>query len=257
MLEPLFGTKNIEKILLFLFINGKSYGAELSRALKTPLTPLQKGLLRLERGGVILSYLEGRTRLYRFNPAYPPLPELETLLKKVYTLLPVQEKKRYYLLSRDPSIKKFDVLYAVWEALRKVTSVSLKSQSAQGSETVNGKGRGEVTVMGEKGDILIFQEKGTLVNKEGQEFSFSNVFRWNLDRKAGLISLEHLRRGWNHPVYLFDLAPSTAHSLASVDSHFCGGDTYLGELIIESSSLRLHWRAIGPQKNEELDYYYS
>lgn len=257
MLEPLFGTKNIERILLFLFINGKSYGAELSRVMKTPLTPLQKGLLRLERGGVILSYLEGRTKLYRLNPAYPPLQELESLLKKVYTLLPAQEKKRYYLLSKDPSLKKYDVLYAAWERLRESRTLSLKQTTKGENESYHGKGSGEVNVMGEGGDILIFQEKGTLVNKEGQEFSFSNVFRWTLDRKAGLITLEHLRRGWNHPVFLFDLAPRSAHSLASVDSHLCGGDTYLGELIIEHEGLRLHWRAIGPKKNEELDYLYN
>src|ERR1041385_538604 len=102
MLEPLFGTKNIERILLFLFINEKSYGTELARALKAPLTPLQKALLRLERGGVIVNTMEGRTKLYRLNSDYPPFPELEALLKKAYTLLPPQEKKRYHHLNEDP-----------------------------------------------------------------------------------------------------------------------------------------------------------
>lgn len=258
MLEPLFGTKNIEKILLFLFINGKSYGTELSRALKTPLTPLQKGLSRLERGGVVMSYFEGRTKLYRLNPAYPPLQELEALLKKTYTLLPTEEKRRYYVLKTDSKLKKFDILYAVWERLQKVQHVSLKSESVHNEEgDLSGKGKGDVTVIGEGGDILIFQEKGTLTNKTGESFSFSNVFRWTLDRKTAVITLEHLRRGWNHPVYLFDLAPTGNHALASVDSHHCGGDTYMGQLLIEPGSLRLHWRVIGPKKNEVLDYYYS
>ncbi|WP_143406477.1 DUF6314 family protein [Estrella lausannensis] len=258
MLEPLFGTKNIERILLFLFINGKSYGTELARALKTPLTPLQKGLTRLEKGGVLLSYFEGRTKLYRLNPAYPPLQELEALLKKAYTLLPTEEKRRYYLLKTDSKLKKFDILYAAWERLQRVQHVSLKSQNGSLSEgAYSGKGQGEVTVIGEGGDILIFQEKGTLTSKEGEAFSFSNVFRWTLDRKSAVITLEHLRRGWNHPVYLFDLAPQSNHSLASVDAHHCGGDSYMGQLLLEPSSVRLHWRVIGPKKNEELDYYYS
>ena len=64
---------------------------------KHPLTPHQKALLRLEKGGVIISFCEGKTRLYRFNPAFPLFHELELLLKKAYHLLPAQEKKGYYV----------------------------------------------------------------------------------------------------------------------------------------------------------------
>lgn len=95
MLEVLCGNKNVQKVLLFLFVNGKCYGTQLRHLLQSSLTPIQKALLRLEKGGVILSNYEGKTRLYQFNPSYPLLPELEQLLKKAYTLLPPSEKKLY------------------------------------------------------------------------------------------------------------------------------------------------------------------
>ena len=93
MLNGLCGNKSVQKILIFLFVNGKCYGAQLQRLFKTPLTPIQKALLRLEKGGIIMSYFEGKTRLHQFNPAYPLLGELEQLLKKTYTLLPPPRKK--------------------------------------------------------------------------------------------------------------------------------------------------------------------
>src|SRR4029077_659265 len=104
---------------------------------------------------------------------------------------------------------------------------------------------------------LIFHEKGIWQDKEGTEVNFSNVFRWTFDRHAKVIALEHLRRGPDHPVFLFYLAPSGNHSLSSVDSHLCGGDTYFGQIHFDRYSLRLNWRVIGPKKNEEIDYYYS
>jgi len=257
MLEVLCGNKNVQRILLFLFVNGKCYGTQLHRSLKTPLTPLQKALNRLEKGGLITSYFEGKTKLYQFNPAYPLIGEVEHLLKKAYTLLPAQEKKDYYVLKVETT-NNLQVLLTFWEKLLKVTEVSFHAMSKTGEEIGwNGKGQGEVIKTKEGANVLVFTEKGTWQGKQGGELTFSNVFRWTLDRRAGVISLEHLRRGPEHPVFLFHLAPSSKHSLASVDSHLCEGDTYFGQIHFDRFSLRLNWRVIGPKKNEEIDYYYN
>jgi predicted transcriptional regulator len=82
MLEVLCGNKNVQRILIFLFVNNRCYGTQLHRSLKVPLTPIQKALNRLENGGLITSFYEGKTRLYQFNPAYPLMPEVENLLKR-------------------------------------------------------------------------------------------------------------------------------------------------------------------------------
>ncbi len=262
MLEVLCGGKNIKMILIFLFVNGKCYGTQLHRLLKTPLTPIQKALNRLEKGGVITSYYEGKTRLYQFNPSYPLLNELEQLLKKNYTLLPIQEKKQYNFVKssgRDHKLSEREhILNLFWERLAAVKEISFKAKTKSTEEGGwKGAGKGEVIVTREGDSVLIFNEKGSWKGESGQEISFSNIFRWTLDRAAGMISLEHLRRGWNHPVFLVNLAPSDNCILTSVDSHLCEGDLYFGQISYDQYGLQLNWRIIGPKKNEVLDYYYS
>jgi len=264
MLEALCGNKNVQKILIFLFVNGKCYGTQLHRSLKSPLTPIQKALNRLEKGGIITSYFEGKTKLYQFNPAYPLIIELEHLLKKAYTLLPAHQKKDYYVLKVDPTSaplvqeNKSQILMAFWKKLSGVTQLTFHAKSKSKEEKGwNGKGQGEVLINKEGNNVLIFNEKGSWQGSQAEEVNFKNAFRWTLDRTTGVISLEHLRRGPEHPVFLFYLAPSGRHSLSSVDSHLCEGDTYFGQIRFDRYSLRLNWRVIGPKKNEELDYYYS
>lgn len=263
MLEALCGNKNIARILIFLFVNGKCYGHQLHRALDTSLTPLQKALSRLEKGNLITSHYEGKTRVYQFNQAHPLFHELETLLKKTYTLLPAREKKGYYVIREDyrtllEQQEKNQLLLTFWEKLKQVTQLTFHAKTKSKEETGwSGKGQGEVILTQEGAGTLIFQERGHWHGKEGAEVTFSNVFRWTLDQAAGVISLEHLRRGPEHPVFLFHLAPSSKRSLSSVDSHLCGGDSYFGQICLDIYGLRLHWRVIGPHKNEEIDYYYS
>ncbi len=254
MLDGLLGSQSVQKILLFLFVNGKCYGTQLQRQLNTSLTPVQKALLRLEKGGVVMSYYEGKTRLYQFDPGYPLLEELELLLKKAYTLLPAHEKKDFFVTKDDTKRQDGKVLLSLWKKLGEVRRLTFNAKS-RSKDGWNGKGKGEVVVTREKDSVLLFAERGSWHGKQG-EVCFSNTFRWTLDQRAGVISLEHLRRGPDHPVFLFHLAPSSSSSLASVDSHLCGSDAYFGKIFYEKQYLRLNWRVIGPRKNEEIDYYY-
>lgn len=265
MLEALFGNKNIQKILIFLFVNEKCYGTQLQRLLDTPLTPIQKALHRLEKGGILLSTYEGKTRLYHFNPSYPLLNELEQLLKKTYTLLTPHEKKLYSFVKEDNngfqnSVQGSpeEVLKAFWERLACVSQLTLQAKTkSKDPSGWNGKGKGDVQVSREGNTVLIFQEKGFWKNPQGNETNFNNIYRWTLDREKEMISLEHLRFGLNRPVFLFNLAPSGIQGLKSIDAHLCDGDTYFGQLYFNFHCLRFHWRIIGPQKNEEIEYYYT
>ncbi|HSX03346.1 MAG TPA: DUF6314 family protein [Rhabdochlamydiaceae bacterium] len=263
MLETIFGSKSRQKILIFLFVNGKCYGAQLQRLLTTPLTPIQTALLRLEKAGIVSSYFEGKTRVYQFDPSFPLLDELETLLKKAYTLLPPQEKKMYNSialrsLKASAQDAKEKILLTCWEKLSSVKHLFFNAKTKSKLESGwNGKGKGEVLVTKEGENVLIFSEKGSWKGEKGKDIDFSNTFRWTLDRSAKMISLEHLRRGPQNPVFLFHLAPSGSHSLASIDSHFCEEDAYFGQIFYDLHCLRLNWRVIGPKKNEELDYYYT
>ena len=260
MLEGLCGNKNVQKVLLFLFVNSKCYGAQLQRILRTPLTSLQNALGRLEQGRIIISYSEGKTKLYQLNPSYPLLSELEQLLKKAYTLLSPQDKKLYSLVQQDTLEKRIQepLLLGFWEKLKTMKQLTLHAKSRSKEETGwNGKGKGDVLVSRESDHILIFHERGSWQIRQDQNMTFSNTFRWTLDREAGMISLEHLRLGPSCPVFLFHLAPTGSNRLASMDSHLCEEDAYLAQVLGDRHSIRLNWRVIGPKKNEEMEYHYS
>ena len=96
MLEYLFANKNVEKILIYLFLHDKANATELSRSFGSSLDPIQKTLRKLEDGGLLVSFLEGRTRVFRWNPRYPFLQEIQALAKKSYEFLPLTIQGAYY-----------------------------------------------------------------------------------------------------------------------------------------------------------------
>ncbi|MDX8431404.1 MAG: DUF6314 family protein [Candidatus Algichlamydia australiensis] len=254
MLGELFANTNIERVLLFLFVNKTCYGSQLQTLFSTPLSPIQNALKRLENCGVIKSKFEGKKRLYYFNPDSPIRWEIENLLKKLYTSLPTQEKKLYHFFAIEQSEKKPNFkkeLKRFWERLLKVETLSLSVRSRGESRFKDG--RAEVTSTLSKSHTLIFRESGKWLNPPA---NFHNSFRWTLDLKNTLITLEHLRYGENRPTFLFHLSPVRAGKLESVDAHLCGEDTYLGSLSWSLEEMIFHWRVIGPKKNQELLYRY-
>ena len=100
MLEYLFSNKNVEKILMYLSLHDKANATELKRAFGTSLDPIQKTLKKLEDGGLLVSFLEGRTRVFLWNPRYPFLQEIQALAKKSYEFLPLNMQETYQLTKR-------------------------------------------------------------------------------------------------------------------------------------------------------------
>lgn len=271
MLQSLISNQSLEKILFFLLLNGKCYASQLSRRFKTPLTPIQHSLYKLETGGVIASRTEGKIRTFEFNPDYPLLPELEGILKKAYFHLPTEEKKKYYspsFVAKTPRIRSGSgpqtvtgqkTVQMVWDKLSQVQTLCFSAKSkSQGSVTGwNGIGKGEVEVKRQGEDVLLFHEKGKWVSEDRKEFDFRNVFRWTLKREDGVIVLEHLRMGVQNPVHLFSLVPIDAVTLESFDAHSCKEDSYFGQLRCDRHYVQFNWRVIGSKKNEEIDYLYT
>lgn len=102
MIESLLGTVNKEKILVFLQCREEGYAREIAAFYDIPLTPVINQLKILEAGNVIFSKLQGRTKLYRFNPRYPFLTELRNLLVKVVSFYPENIKKDLQYNRRRP-----------------------------------------------------------------------------------------------------------------------------------------------------------
>jgi hypothetical protein len=88
MLEYLFSNKNVEKILMYLCLHGKANATELKKAFGSALDPIQKTLRKLEDGGLLVSFLEGKTRVFQWNPRCPFLEVIQALAEKAYSFLP-------------------------------------------------------------------------------------------------------------------------------------------------------------------------
>ena len=273
LFQALFGNLNIEKILIFLLINEKCYAAQIRHCLGGALTPIQQALNRLEKGNILTSALEGKTRLFRFNPHYPFLKELQALLKQGYHQLPLHHQHLYYCSRESRAIlypqkvanpKKSqqtstkNALEKLWERLGTINSLSFSAQSKQSSPSGwNGKGKATVKVEITTFHTLIFLEQGVWTSQEGKPYDFKNSYRWTWNPAKSLIRLEHLRRGPENPVFLFELTPVSETQFKTLHPFLCRNDTYLATLICKPDTLEFHWRILGPCKNEEVHYIYA
>ena len=102
MLEPILGSVNSERVLLFILTMGEGYGREIARFFDADPDSVQKQLTKFESGAVLISREAGRTVLYRFNPRYPFLPELKSLLEKALSFYPDEERERLMMARRRP-----------------------------------------------------------------------------------------------------------------------------------------------------------
>jgi len=96
VLEGLFGNRTVEKILFSLQTYGEGYATGMARLYNEPVNKIQQQLKRLENGGIVVSRLIGRTRIYTLNPAYPFIKELAALIERALQFVPTGEAERYY-----------------------------------------------------------------------------------------------------------------------------------------------------------------
>ncbi len=102
MLMPLLGSINAERVLIFILERNDGYARKIARFFNSDPDSIQKQLVKLETGGVLVSRVVGRTRLYQFNPRYPFLAELKTLLEKAYSFYPEEVREKLSMNRRRP-----------------------------------------------------------------------------------------------------------------------------------------------------------
>ncbi|MFO7811471.1 MAG: ArsR family transcriptional regulator [Pelovirga sp.] len=105
MLEALFGTLNKERVLLYLFARDEGYPREVAKFYGADLRSIQNQFENLEVGRVLYSRMIGNTRLYAFNPRYPFLEELKTLLDKALSFYPDSEREQLVMVRKRPRRK--------------------------------------------------------------------------------------------------------------------------------------------------------
>lgn len=102
MLEVLLGSKSCEQVLFFLYAREEGYPRDIARFYSVDYRPIRNQLEKLENGGVLISRLVGRTRLYSFNPRYPFLTELKILLEKSFGFLPTKDQDQLKMIRKRP-----------------------------------------------------------------------------------------------------------------------------------------------------------
>lgn len=102
MLEPLLGSTNAERVLMFILARNEGYVREIARVFDGDPDSIQKQLAKFESGGVLVSRTAGKTRLYSFNPRYPFLKELRSLLEKALSFYPEKERQELVMSRRRP-----------------------------------------------------------------------------------------------------------------------------------------------------------
>ncbi len=96
MLNKLFGSRSAELVLYYMLAYNKGYATGISTVFGISLNAIQKQLIKFEEAGIFVSFLEGRTRIFKWNPRYPFLSELLALLQKAFQYLPEAEKTKYF-----------------------------------------------------------------------------------------------------------------------------------------------------------------
>jgi hypothetical protein len=102
MIESLLGSKNAERVLIYIFARDEGYAREIAGFYKTDLKSIQMQLDKFERSGVLVSREVGRTRPYVFNPRYPFLNEVKALLQKALSFYPENEREDLVMNRRRP-----------------------------------------------------------------------------------------------------------------------------------------------------------
>ncbi|NGX60000.1 MAG: hypothetical protein KR126chlam3_01161 [Chlamydiae bacterium] len=146
-----------------------------------------------------------------------------------------------------------------WKQLSAVNKLEFTSQCRKIPPSFESrKGIGEVKIQDKGEDEITFFEKGKWQGIHSKsEVAFTNVFRWRLNPKTGLISLDHLRLGTNRPVFLFTLSLVDGNLFKTLQPHECKEDTYFGSVLFDKHYIQLNWRIVGPKKNELLSVVYS
>jgi len=102
MIETILGSKNAERVLIYLFSREEGYAREIASFYIADLKSIQMQLDKFEKSGVLASRSVGRTRPYVFNPRYPFLNELKALLEKALSFYPQEERDELLMNRRRP-----------------------------------------------------------------------------------------------------------------------------------------------------------
>ncbi|WP_408095620.1 ArsR family transcriptional regulator [Peredibacter sp. HCB2-198] len=113
MIETIFGNVTAAKIMLYLFHYGEAYASGISKDMGVALSQVQKQLDRFEEGGILVSKLMGKVRIYTFNPKIGVTKKLKELIQIFYDSIPLEQKEQMFSERRRPRRRNKPVLSKV------------------------------------------------------------------------------------------------------------------------------------------------
>ena len=102
MIEELIGGRTAERVLLYMQRYEEGFPREVARSFGVPFSMVYKQLLKFERAGLLVSRLQGRTRLFTWNPRFAFRKEFRAFLERVLDSLPASEIEQYFSERRRP-----------------------------------------------------------------------------------------------------------------------------------------------------------
>lgn len=96
MYPALFGNAVAEKVLLYIANYGEGHINKIAKVFAISPSQVQKQMVRLEEGGILISRKSGNLRLFTMNPRFALRKELLALLERQLDLTPPDQVQRYY-----------------------------------------------------------------------------------------------------------------------------------------------------------------
>ncbi len=96
MYEAIFGSPTAEKVLLYIQNYGEGHANGIAKTFKTAPSQVHKQLIRLEKSGILVGKTAGRTHTFIINPRLAIKAELSSLLERILSLVPDDQKAAYF-----------------------------------------------------------------------------------------------------------------------------------------------------------------
>jgi predicted ArsR family transcriptional regulator len=105
MLAELFGSQTTEKSLLLIAAIGESYALEIAKTFEISKTQVARTLSKLEQSDILQGQDKGRTRIYSLNKSWILSKELNNLLQKALSAVPLDQQEKYFMKRMKPRKK--------------------------------------------------------------------------------------------------------------------------------------------------------
>lgn len=96
MYAAIFGNATAEKVLLFIANYGEGHTRSIATTFNLSTAQVYQQLIRLEKEGILVAKVSGRTKVFTFNPRLAIKKPLLHLLEQILLLVSPEDQKRYY-----------------------------------------------------------------------------------------------------------------------------------------------------------------